>query len=352
MVSVLVMVLVSAHAFADDAEPAKKPAVPMRDRPSLAVVSFDDGSIQRQTWWGVEWDVGNGLANILTTKLLAQERFRLLERSLLAKVIAEQDLGASARVDAKTAAKAGAITGADYLVMGKVTEFAWETKEAGGIGGMLGGIVGVGQSTSFARVSIDVRLVDAETTEILASFSGSGYESRGKLVIGHSDIGVVGIGSSDFMQSILGIATTKAITEWTDNFCKALDEKRLELPPKHRVPVRPDGVVLMVDGDALITNTGSAKGYAAYDRVEVHRKIRELRDPDTGEVLRVVTKRVGYGLILKIDDRTADIAFAADDPAELPVEGDVVKYAPEPEATEVETEELTAPAASAEDDSA
>ena len=325
-VLLLALLLPAVPVLAAEQKVVPVVSVPMSERPCLAIVSFDDGSIQRQEWWGSTWDVGSGLANILTTVLLERNQFRLLERSLLEKVVAEQDLGESSRVNAKTAAQAGKITGADYLLMGKVTQFSAETKSAGGLAGLAGGIVGVGQSKTKARVAIDVRVVDAETTEILASFSGNGEEGRGKWAIGASGIGAVAIGSSDFMESVLGIATKKAITQWADNFCRSLDQKKLVLPPKHRVPVRPEGVVLLVQGDALVANTGTLKGYAVWDRVEVHHVAKELKDPATGEVLRVMTELVATGTITKIDEKTADIALTVIDPSKVPTDGDIVRF--------------------------
>jgi curli biogenesis system outer membrane secretion channel CsgG len=323
----LMLALLAAPALAGDKEPvAVSVNVPMAERPCLAIVSFDDGSLQRQSWWGSGWDVGSGLANILTTTMLDAGRFRLLERSLLEKVTSEQDFGATTRVDASKAAKMGKIIGADYLIMGKVTEFTWETKGGGGLGAIAGGIVGVAASRTKARVCIDVRVVDADTAEILGSYSGKGEESRSKFAIGSSQIGAIAFGSSDFMQSILGLATKKAIDQWETNLCQALDSKKLVLVPKHRAPVRPDGSVLGVEKNTLISNTGSSKGYAVGDAVEIHRKGKVLKDPDTGEVLRVMTELVCKGKIVRVDEKTADIRFDASAKG-APIEGDLVRYA-------------------------
>ena len=316
---------------ADEDKPlAPKPVnVPMADRPCLAVVSFDDGSLQRQEWWGPKWDVGSGLADILTTTILDRNRFRLLERNLLEKVVAEQDFGASGRVDPKTASKIGRITGADYLIMGKVTQFSWDTKKTG-ILIPLGGLGGLGASQTKARVAVDLRIVDATTAEILGSYTGKGEESKGSLIVAHSEIGGLLLGSSDFMNTILGQATRKAISEWCDSLCRAQDEKKLNLVAKHRPVMRPDGVVLYAEGSTIIANTGTAKGYAVGDKVEIHRKGRELRDPDTGEILRVLTELIGTGVIVKADEKTADISFARMDTSKAAVEGDLLRFVAPP----------------------
>lgn len=315
---------IAVHSATPQAPPAPTVNVPMAERPTLAIVALDDGSIKRESWWGTNWDVGSGLSDILTTILLEKNRFRLLERSLLDKALAEQDLSASARVDSKTAVKIGKVIGADYLVMGKVTQFSWEKKGGGGVV-PIGGIFGLGLSKTKAIVSVDIRIVDAESAEILGSYSGKADESRSKVAIGGSGFGVIAMGSSDFLGTALGQATRKALVQWTDNLCDALDKKKLTLTPKHTAPTRPDGVALTGDASAVIANTGSDKGYAVGDVVEIHRKTKELKDPETGEVLRVMTDLIATGTIVKIDRKTCDIKISSCESGKIPTDGDIVR---------------------------
>ena len=329
LVAVLLVVttLVCIPTFAADKDKDKPQQinVPMADRPMLAVVAFDDGSLQKQEWWGSSWDIGKGLADILTTVMLERSRYRLVERSLLEKVTGEQDLGAGGRVDPATASKIGKLIGADYLVMGKVTTFTVEQKKMGGLFN-LGGLTGIGTASSKAHVAVDLRIVDATTGEILGSYPGKADESKGSLTIaGVSGIGAVAFGSSDFNNTILGKACRNAIGQWCDNLSKAQDSSTLVLTPKHRAVMRPDGVILDVSGTTVIANCGTEKGYAVGDKVEIHKKCKELKDPDTGEVLRVTTELIGTGTITGCDAKTADIACTITNTSLTMSEGDLVK---------------------------
>ncbi len=330
MIIVGLFVMLALPVYAADAAPQpEEQFVPMAERPSIAIVALDNGAIKRESWWGTNWDVGSGLADILTTTMLEKNRFRLMERSLLDKAIAEQDLSASSRVDPSTAVKIGKVIGADYLLMGKVTQFAWATRNTGGIGGALGGLAGVKSSNTKANVEVDIRVVDAETAEILGSYNGKGEDSRGKVQIaalGRSGIGGIEFGSADFMNTILGVATKKAIDDWLGNFCAAIDAKKLVLTPKNRPVMRPDGVVLDVEGSVIIANIGTSKGYLPGDKVEIHKKGKVLKDPDTGEVLKVLTELIATGSVSKIEDKTAEITFTVVEGGGKPVEGDLVKY--------------------------
>ncbi len=333
---ILLAVLVCSPVFAKGtpAPPAPRSInVPMAQRPRMAVLKLDDGSIQRQEWWGKDWDVGTGLADVLTSSLMQRNRFRLIERAALKDVLGEQALANSAVVDPKKAAELGKVAGVDYLIIGKVTEFAWEKKDSGGVLKNLG----VAVSSTEARVAVDLRVVDTTTSEIVGAYAGVGKESKSSVALAQADMGAVAFGSSNFMQSILGKATRAAMENWTDEVCRAQDAGNLKLDPKG---LHPDGKVVMIDGDTIISNTGENKGYCCGEKVEIHHAGKTLTDPDTGEVLRVVTELVARGEITKVDKNSADIKFTCCE-GKQPAEGDLVKFcapaAPAPAPAPVES---------------
>lgn len=122
-----------------------------------------------------EHGVMTGLEDMLITGLVQSQRYRVLERSQLEAVQAEQRLGASGQVDAATAAQVGKITGADILVIAAVT--GWEPNTSGGgakggggvlgkAGALLGGLSG---SMNKSSMAMDIRIIDASTGEVLAA---------------------------------------------------------------------------------------------------------------------------------------------------------------------------------------
>jgi curli biogenesis system outer membrane secretion channel CsgG len=122
----------------------------------------------------------DGLTEILTTALIEQGRYQVLERAKIDAVLAEQDLGAAGRVDPKTTAATGKVTGAEILITGDVTEFSYEQKA---IGGALGGLfkkktsIGAGVGKITAQMALDLRMIDATTGEVLGSARGEGKAS-------------------------------------------------------------------------------------------------------------------------------------------------------------------------------
>jgi len=129
----------------------------------VAVMNFTDKTAKG--WRGI----GEGMSEMLATALVDSGRFIVLERQALRDVIQEQDLGASGRVKRETAAPIGEIEGAELLIYGAVTEFEPEKAGIGGgtfVPGLKTGVIG---GVKWAHVAIDLRIVDAKTSRIVAT---------------------------------------------------------------------------------------------------------------------------------------------------------------------------------------
>ena len=135
----------------------------------LAVARFSDKT--GKGWYTGE--IGDGIVDMLTTALFNTNRYIVLERQILQDVLAEQDLGASGRIQPGTEAPIGKIEGAELLVVGAVTEFEPHASGlGGGLGARLGGPLGaIAAGFKKAHIAIDLRLVDAKTSRILAATS-------------------------------------------------------------------------------------------------------------------------------------------------------------------------------------
>ena len=130
----------------------------------------------------VDWRdrTGSAMADMLTSALFRSNKFSMLDRQDLDWVMEEQDFGRGGRVDPKTAAPVGKLSGADLLVVGAVTGFKdW----ASGVGGGLGvpGF-GVGAGGKETWMAMDIKVVDAATGEIVAMTSIEG--SSGSAFVG------------------------------------------------------------------------------------------------------------------------------------------------------------------------
>jgi curli biogenesis system outer membrane secretion channel CsgG len=199
---------------------ANAPAAAQSTRPTIAVLSFDFGTVQK--WWSGNEDIGTGISDMLIDELVNDGSFRVIERKRLDAILAEQDLAQSDRADpgAKALVQIGKLLGARYVVTGSVTKFGTENsrKSIGGGGwGSRYGVGSVGTAKGKANVAITTRIIDTTTGEIMASAKGEGTSKRSGLLLAGSGGGAAGamgrieFGSSDFRDTILGEATEMAV---------------------------------------------------------------------------------------------------------------------------------------------
>jgi len=156
------------------------------EKPVLAVIDFTNDT--SAGWWS--GTVGRELADMLTNELASSGEFRLVERQKLSAVLGEQDLGASGRVRASTAAKIGKMTGAQYLVTGRVSAFESKTEGTGG-GIRIKGI-GLGGKQEKAYLAIDLRVVDSTSGEITHSRTVEATAKSGGVDVGAYFSGIGG----------------------------------------------------------------------------------------------------------------------------------------------------------------
>jgi curli biogenesis system outer membrane secretion channel CsgG len=130
------------------------------EKPRIGVLRFTNNTYAG--WW--TGGVGYELQDMLISELASTNSFRVLERRELDAVISEQDLGSSGRINPKTRAKVGKITGAKYLVAATVSAF--EQNTGGGSGGVSFGGISLGGRQDKAYMAVDLKVIDVTTGEI------------------------------------------------------------------------------------------------------------------------------------------------------------------------------------------
>jgi curli biogenesis system outer membrane secretion channel CsgG len=110
-------------------------------RPGVGVLPFDNGGsygADAEDYEALEV----GVQQMLITEFTQNAGLRVVDRSRLKELMAEQDLGASGRVDAETAARLGRLVGARYMITG-------------------------GFMDNHGNMRLDIRVVNTETSEIV-----------------------------------------------------------------------------------------------------------------------------------------------------------------------------------------
>jgi curli biogenesis system outer membrane secretion channel CsgG len=271
-----------------------------------------------QQIFGTNQDIGKGIADLLVDKLVNDGQYSVIERKELDKVLAEQNFSNSDRADPNSAAKIARVLGVQAIIIGSVTQFGRDDKSTAVGGGAVGhvtgrfGIGGVKKSEANAVVQVTARMIDTSTAEILASCSAKGESTRkgtGLLGAGGSEYGpAAGAGidmkSSNFGATILGEATTKAVNE----LGAQLDAKASSLPS---VATQISGMIADAEPDGtVIINVGSRNGVKVGDVLKVSRKVKDVKDPATGKVLRSIEDQVGTLTITQVDENSATGKFS------------------------------------------
>lgn len=250
---------------------------------SVAVMDFENNS-----GFAGEWSLGEGMADMLTTALVQTNRFIVVERPKIKKILAEQDLAASGRAAKAEAAKIGKLMPAQIGVAGAVTEFSFE-KQKTGIGFEYKHVA-IGFTTGAAHVAINLRMFDTTTGQILfsdrvernASYTGIEAEYTNKSLA---------IGGEHFQKTPLGKATQEAINDAVIKIAMGME----------RVPWK--GSIVLVQGDKITINCGQRDGIVPGQRFIVYSKGEELTDPETGEILGAEEARAGEISVVEVKDR-------------------------------------------------
>lgn len=219
----------------------------------------------------------NGIEAIVIDSLSQTGRFRLVERTELGDVLDEQDLASSGRVAQPSGAKTGNILGAEYLVQLVVTDY--ETNTSGtdkGVGGLLMSKVpllgGVKAGSSTGRVGLNIRLIDAETSEITFTKQIEAVINETNLAFGGAGlVGDVGLGGfmSEYSKTPVGQAVIAGINQAVFELVKQVGAKPAE------------GSIVKADASQIYTNLGQ-DAVAVGDRLQVLKEGEELIDPETG----------------------------------------------------------------------
>jgi curli biogenesis system outer membrane secretion channel CsgG len=301
-------------------------AAEAQQKKRVAVMNFDYATVQSYvaSIFGTNQDVGKGIADLLVDKLVGGGAYSVIERKALDKILAEQNFSNSDRADSSTAAKIGKVLGVDAIIIGSITQFGRDDKKTDVGGGALGGVTGrfgiggVRQTKSTAVVAVTARMINTSTAEILASVTGKGESTRsgtGLIGAGGSSAGL-GVGgldmrSSNFASTILGEAVNQSVAD----LARQLEQKATSLPT---TAIQVDGLVADVSPDGtVIINVGSKGGVRLGDRLDVKRKVREVKDPDTGKVIRRVEDSVGSITISDVDAQSAVGKFTGPAPAKV-----------------------------------
>jgi curli biogenesis system outer membrane secretion channel CsgG len=255
---------------------------------------------------------GGGLAAMLETELSSTGQFRMAQRSHLDSVLYEQQLGELGLTRVKTA-KAGQLTGAQFLVRAAVTDFSMSEKGGGlSIGGNFGGVLG-GLAPQFrnGRVTLDFQVIDSTSGEVVDSFSLTRSLKSRSIAITGSKNGY-SVGGNAFGNTPIGQAVRDAMTEASARITQSLRDREWSAQ------------VAQARGGQIYVNVGAEGGLRVGDRLRVQRVVEKITDPTTGALLGMEKADLGQAVVASVSGQYATASFQG---AAQPQTGDIITIA-------------------------
>lgn len=200
--------------------------------------------------------IGKQASDILAARLTETQKFILLERADLDKIASEQKL---AKLETQQ-------VGADYLIVGSVSEFGRNAVSETGVFSR--------NKIQQARTKVNIRLIDVTSGQVLYSEEGAGEaQSEANTVFG--------VGASAGYDSTLDDkALSAAISKLVSNVVERLLDK-------------PWQAYLLGEQDGLFLITGGrAQGIKAGDEFSVVQRGRKVTNPQTGLTIELPGKDV------------------------------------------------------------
>ncbi len=243
----------------------------------IGMIDFDDKSA-----YGKNRGLGEAASDILITELVKTGKFIVVERDKINKLLEEQKLGLSGAVDPGTAAKMGQILGLNAILTGAISNFGVRTTGSDYL---------VTQSKrQEASCTVDVRVVDVETGEILLADSGKGVS---KVASGS----FLGMGTKGgYAETIEGDALRAAVAQMTKNITYQVNKK----PWSCRVA--------QVAGGNIYLSAGTESGLKEGQKLKVVSQGQEIKDPDSGMVLGREEQELGVLEIVNHSNERLSVA--------------------------------------------
>ncbi|MFH1282566.1 MAG: CsgG/HfaB family protein [bacterium] len=226
----------------------------------VGVIDFEN-----KTTYGAR--LGQSATDILITELVKTNRFIVVERDKMNKLLEEQKLGLTGVINPNTVAKAGKLLGLNAIITGSISQFGAKKEGSDYL---------ITQSKrQIVEATVDIRVVDVETGQILYADSGKGVVKKGSGK-------VLGMGTkSSYDETLEGEALRAAIVKFVDNIVSQISAR----PWSCRVA--------MVKDSSIYLNAGILSGLKPNTVLIAYHLGEEIIDPTTGISLGNTEEEIG-----------------------------------------------------------
>lgn len=218
--------------------------------------------------------MGKQALDILSSRLASSGKFLLLERSDLSSLLEE----------CKKGENVSAALGADYMIIGSITEFGRKNTGKNGVFSS--------QKTQTVEAAVSIRLVDVSTGLIIYSDEAKGSAE----LTTKTTMGVGGQSSYDATLS------DKAISEAIGQLVENIINKCTNSPWKT--------FFISYDNDAVLIAGGKSQGIKEGMTFAVMTKGKKVKNPQTGIMINLPGKKVGEVKVVSTGGETPETEYS------------------------------------------
>ncbi len=270
---------VQAQRKVEIVEPVNKDVADSGQRVIKRKVAIGRFSNETQYAKGIFYDkendpMGKQALDILSAKLAASGKFLLLERSDIASLLEE----------ATKSDNGLATIGADYMIIGSITEFGRKNVGKSGVFG--------NTKSQIVEAAVAIRLVDVSTGLIIYSDEGKGMAE----LTTRTTMGVGG--KADYDATLSDKAISEAIGQLVENIINKCTDK----------PWRT--FFLSYDADAQLVAGGKSQGLKVGDKFAVKTKGKKVKNPQTGVMIELPGKQIGTVSVIQTGGDTPETEYS------------------------------------------
>ncbi len=248
-------------------------------KPTVAVISISSNGID--PWWGVGFEPGKALQDLLTNDLVDTNKLTVVERQDIEQVFNEQKLDMNSDFSASNAVLLGHTLGANYLIVGRIVHLDKVAQNQALLGSILSrvplNIGGVGTSATKVHLGVALRVIDASTGQIVKAFTFDRSKSGTSLILGDISDNVGGYSSQQFKSSVIG----QLLTQAADQLATQIADANFAAEPAGPSLT---ATVIAIAGTNVILDLGSADGITQGMYLNAFQRVTAT-DPTTGRSL-------------------------------------------------------------------
>ncbi len=228
--------------------------------------------------------LGSSASDILITELVKSGKFIVVERGRMEKLMEEQKFQAQGMVDSRTAVKLGKIMGLEAIVLGTVSQFGVKTEGHDYL-------IKQGKR-QIAEVTVEIRVVDVETGQVILADSGKGITKRKW----GSFLGMGTKGGYD--ETLEGDALRASIVQFVDNIMNQLNKKPWSC------------MIADAYENEIYLNAGQESGIKIGTKLKCYHQGAAIRDPGSNLIIGHREKYIGEAEVVRYCGQSGDCSIA------------------------------------------